>query len=427
MTLSDFDQFLFDTLSIKQLAMLSFAFLYNPDHNDYYMAFKSGDYDKCKQYILDNKDEIKMENVQEEHKEVAKQSIEQYENLGAEKVRQMYKEAAEKQEAMAKRNAEEDERAKTIDQENIDQRLEDVEKVFKFKKHTEAKGSELTQGEKLKVIDSTLIVFYLQELDDMKVGNFGLQLEAEAKDAIDTILNSGWRLSPKSMAENLYEIMIMAYGEENATKFAKQELPFVLTLIKTYHEEGREVAQSKVDEIMEQEKQMAELMKQQEEPEEKMSQEEINELNDKKLKHLKGTTYTKINFPTKEELDKAVDDFEAPEELSEAPEELIRMYAQQELFNKVSNKEVEGKTEFTFEDVRNDKNISFNSDNLIATDEGYAYTYPSYDENEQHDVSSWAIINEIVKKHTGEEGREKEEGESYYDYDKNEMVVFEEA
>lgn len=425
MNILDYDQFLFDTLTLEQMAILSFALLYNPDHIEYYEAFKSGDYDACKQYVLDNKDEIKMENVPEKHKDVAKDSLEQYNKIGADQVREMYRQHSEKQVKMEKKNAEEDKREKEVTEENISKRLKKVEEVLKFDMHTEAKGSELTDEEKARVIDSMLIIYYFKELDNMNFGNFGLNLNKEGEDAIDTILECGWKLSPKSMAETAFEIMIMAYGEENAQKFAQNELPFTLSLMKTYHEEGKEAAQEKIDELMAQQEEIKKMMAQQEGPQ--LTQEERVELDKKKLEHLKNTTFTKINFPTKEQMEKAVDEFEAPEEFKEAPEELVKMLAQQEVYHKIKDTPVEGKTEFTFDDIRNDENIDFNSDNLITTNSGYAYTYPSFDEEEQHDVSTWSIINTIVRRNTGEEGNEKEEGNAYYDYDKNEMVVFQEA
>lgn len=90
MNRKEFGTFLTEELSKEQLAILSFAFMYNPDHIDYYIAFKSEDYDACKQYVIDNKDSISIENVPENLMPMAKGNISMFNSMSDEKVHEMY-------------------------------------------------------------------------------------------------------------------------------------------------------------------------------------------------------------------------------------------------------------------------------------------------------------------------------------------------
>lgn len=81
-TLEEYNEFLLGEITKEQMAILSFAFLYNPDHIDYYTAFKSGDYDDCAMYVNQNKELLVMDTVPEQFKASAENNIKVFNSLG---------------------------------------------------------------------------------------------------------------------------------------------------------------------------------------------------------------------------------------------------------------------------------------------------------------------------------------------------------
>lgn len=89
MTLKDYDKYLLENIEREQMAILGYAFLYNPEHIEYFISFKSGDYESCKKYVSENKDLIKMENVPTHLLEAAKQNVKMYNSLSEEGYRDL--------------------------------------------------------------------------------------------------------------------------------------------------------------------------------------------------------------------------------------------------------------------------------------------------------------------------------------------------
>jgi len=64
--------------------------MFNPEHIDYYIAFKSHDFEFCKQYILDNKEEISIDKVPENFIEQAKMQTQMFKSMSQEEIDEIY-------------------------------------------------------------------------------------------------------------------------------------------------------------------------------------------------------------------------------------------------------------------------------------------------------------------------------------------------
>jgi hypothetical protein len=85
-TLEEFDGFIAKELSTEQKAILSFALMYNPKHVEYFISFKTQDFESCKQYILNNKDEISIDKVPEAFLEAANRQIKMFNSLSQKEI-----------------------------------------------------------------------------------------------------------------------------------------------------------------------------------------------------------------------------------------------------------------------------------------------------------------------------------------------------
>ena len=80
-SLAEYNEFLLKEITKEQMAVLSFAFLYNPVHVDYFIAFKSDQFQTCADYISKNKSLLVLDEVPEEFMTAAKHNLKMYGTL----------------------------------------------------------------------------------------------------------------------------------------------------------------------------------------------------------------------------------------------------------------------------------------------------------------------------------------------------------
>lgn len=63
-------------LDNKQYTLVTYNFLYNALHNQYYMHYQAGEYDKCLRYIEKHKDKLTLEHTPPSYYNLAKSTLE---------------------------------------------------------------------------------------------------------------------------------------------------------------------------------------------------------------------------------------------------------------------------------------------------------------------------------------------------------------
>jgi len=69
------------TFKPSEIALINTNIYLNPEHIDYYQNFHSGEYDKCLEFLTENKHLLTIEHTPEEHKEIAKKLLESAKNF----------------------------------------------------------------------------------------------------------------------------------------------------------------------------------------------------------------------------------------------------------------------------------------------------------------------------------------------------------
>ena len=75
MTKEEYDVATNELLSPTEIALLNFCIYWNEKHTEYYMAYHSGRFEWCFDYLKKNRGELIMENVPEKWKDQAKSAI----------------------------------------------------------------------------------------------------------------------------------------------------------------------------------------------------------------------------------------------------------------------------------------------------------------------------------------------------------------
>lgn len=60
-----------EKLTPIESALCTFNLLYNAKHIEYYKMFKLGEYEKCLEYIDNNRDQLTVENIPDQYRDIA--------------------------------------------------------------------------------------------------------------------------------------------------------------------------------------------------------------------------------------------------------------------------------------------------------------------------------------------------------------------
>lgn len=143
------------------------------------------------------------------------------------------------------------------------------------------------------------------------------------------------------------------------------------------------------------------------------------------LSELRIITFKKVSFPTQEEFDN-LKPYEGDTHgevviKGRSDEEIVRnIIAERILRQEASERKIEGPTDFSFDDIRKESDISFCDDGIIETTNGYAYVF-DFDSDK---VCVWNILNDI-KRFYDNNYSTVEEGAYYYNPQINDLVKFE--
>ncbi len=113
-------------------------------------------------------------------------------------------------------------------------------------------------------------------------------------------------------------------------------------------------------------------------------QEILNREGDQDLEFLKKTIFKKVSYISNDEYNSLFAKHNEEETLDEFSKYI----------REVKNTPVEGKSEFTFDEVIADKNICYNDDGQIFTTSNYIYEFE--DISEMGCIGTWNIINDII-------------------------------
>ena len=111
----------------------------------------------------------------------------------------------------------------------------------------------------------------------------------------------------------------------------------------------------------------------------------LNREGDPNVEFLKKTIFRKVSYPTNSEYNLLFDKHEEEGTLDEFCDYI----------EEIKNTPIEGKTEFTFEEVIADDNICGNDDGQIFTNDNYIYEFD--DIAEMGCVGTWGVISDIIR------------------------------
>ncbi len=74
-TKQEFSQWLVCELTAEELGLINPNVYLNPDHVDYYMAFKAGRYSECQKFLMDNRHLLTFEHTPAQYREYAEMNV----------------------------------------------------------------------------------------------------------------------------------------------------------------------------------------------------------------------------------------------------------------------------------------------------------------------------------------------------------------
>lgn len=121
--------------------------------------------------------------------------------------------------------------------------IPEIEKLLDFEIYRKAIGvKELKDSDKVKICDSILITHYMEELDKLKFSSFKASNAPFVSKALNFLNENKWKISKKSMMENILELLSMTTSKKIIQKMLEREIHEIILVLSIFNSEGREAA-----------------------------------------------------------------------------------------------------------------------------------------------------------------------------------------
>jgi hypothetical protein len=119
--------------------------------------------------------------------------------------------------------------------------LPEIEKLLDFEPYRKAIGvKELKDSDKIKICDSILITYYMEEMDKLNYTSFNASTAPFAKNAVKFLNDNNWLISSKSLMENTLELISLTTSKKNMWEIINKELGDILLALNVFNTAGRE-------------------------------------------------------------------------------------------------------------------------------------------------------------------------------------------